>query len=1708
MSLLENGVPQRIELFDPSDWFAADAQFEEWKVGEGNAASESYLRHLRAIFDLQDAELAMAELADDIRAEDRRPLVAVAVGKDQFVANWQRPLTTERPVWWEVSEVHTFGDRVAVIEWETGPGLEFATVAAVGDHGLAINHTTYGRDQFDEACAYAHELAGAVHEHHNRAFDAVSGFWRLVLAEGDIASATALNDPDCETVDRRRMMGDQHLEAEAAGYYTELIQPAGTSVPHEIVRLAIDGNDRALIRLTAADPDGAWAYEVVQIIELGPSGLIRRVVTHSSEDEAQARAEFAATARARSTEHTPAELSNAATEWAVAHHEELASAEVIAITDVPTSLLRTTEPQPMLHVVSYLDDEGVVTSYPPERFVEARADFHERTAAALPESQRAAAAVFSTFGAMVGNPDGMAAMITDDFISVDHGQLSMGEMHADRVRDYQEVRRGDGAIALPRRILDRSSSAVLFEHVEVDADYEWRRVIVMTARGERIDRLEIWDADAEPDARARFEELRSGAQPPTLSNEASEWARSSHPELADAEVLAIADTGAALLRSDGFHVVWIEPDGAGAVSSHGSEELHDAQLVYRRVIDARLPERERATAEFIYAAVAALNDPDRLVEFLGPNYVTVDHRTAGMGSVDREQVHAYREAALETRQSIGIARRVLGRHGDTILVEREETDGEYEWRYLTLLQREGDLLARIELWDPDDEHAALTRFGEVVLSLDAGTIDPDTNDAFVAWFAANPAPPDAQIDLLRTAAQLGAARGDADVASALVSPDFEFVDRRTVVAKPTADGKPGMASLSDEQASMALPVYRTRRVLALSDHALLLEQFRNAQEYEWQMLTLLAVHDGQVTRLEGFDVDDEAAALARFEELSTTAWPDANPSVLRNRATRSITSGMASILSGEEQARGTVTDDFEMIDRRALRVLEFDDPDRYLEYRRSRWNDVTDAAVTPVAIRGERLAVIRYELEWEDDGLDTPSALTVFETDDRGRAKRMVVFDITDVRAALDEMNQRYVKGEGAPYREVIELASALGRAQEVTADDASPSGEFSALLADGCQFTDHRRLGLGRLDRDETVGLVDKGYDDAIAGWATVPTRYLRIAPNVLVVERVDRALDEHEGVVEWQYLTLVEAESGRARRIEFFDADDELAAIARFVELTKSNQGEREILATRGERLTLARVTSDERTHLLVAETDSSGTTTRRARFESDDESAAHACLDEWYVESLGDGPRVVYQGILESKAALAAGRTWSGSTGMVRLTDHRAGGHGTVAGAEWKDRIESLHAVTTGIHHRILHVHRLGPDGSVVDVSMRDADGNEWRTIEVAYGLPDEWEVHLFHPEDLADALDRHDVNVTDLEPHGARLADAQFDAMSAAAARPEGLSNAASEWARHHEPRLADAEVIAVAHDLGALLHDHQEQQYIVVHLDDAGLGHIEMLATRDLGEAVDRYQEIGLLLLSEWERHDLMTLAIQGANAGDPEAATELLTDDYEYVERRVGGLTHDRGAARPLAESISELGGMVVIPRRFIATMPGLLLLELLTHSGGYEWHFLMLYQLRDGRVRRQEIWDLEQEDAALARFEELAREMEPHNAASDVFIQQHVEIFDNQDLEAGLAFVHPEATGEDRRSVITEVTITREQFAENYRQALDAEEPIPWTSRVLHTIGDRIAVVRLLVGSHYDWVTAIEIDGDGLGIRAVNFDHAQLDDALAEAARWHEEQT
>ncbi len=634
--------------------------------------------------------------------------------------------------------------------------------------------------------------------------------------------------------------------------------------------------------------------------------------------------------------------------------------------------------------------------------------------------------------------------------------------------------------------------------------------------------------------------------------------------------------------------------------------------------------------------------------------------------------------------------------------------------------------------------------------------------------------------------------------------------------------------------------------------------------------------DGRYARVELYEPDQEAEALARYDALiggadhvpasAASGPPFANAATrLNERFMRMWEArdwdGIAALHSPSHH----------LDDRRPLMRLRVPAADSLAQLRMMFEVSHSRIVITPIATRGERLSLQRLLFGGDVDAAGGALAidmLSLSELGDDGRVVELLLFDPSELDAAYAELDARFAAAEGAPH---MAFAHAYRRAFAGRDWDA-----IAALYPPTFVEHDHRAIGVLGATRGAEAWMQDRALVE-LAPDTAVRLDHIRVSsrgrlfqvtwmgsrdgapyeiPFVVVTEvdeqgtqqrndlydpeQIDqararfaelvapapsverfanvatRALDRSNAAVgarDWEGFAALVAVGFRVHdrtRVGRFEsgAAEWLAAIRPMVETT-SGPPTRDVLATRGERLALARIRwrgaagdvgPSEVEWLQVIEVDERGDTLTLVSFDPNDVEAGYAELDaRSRVCEETAHPRVAaYQ---DAFSRALASRDWATLTALHAPTlvahDHRLVGWNVLRGpSAFVGALRAMVDLAPDARGRADHLRtsERGLIGEVVWIGTRDGG---------AFESPFLWVVEL-DAEGSAQRLDFYDPH--HLDAALARFAEIHPDPRPN---RHRVRPNAAGALVERFEAAFAAGNLDAVAalwtHDLELVDH---------------------------------------------------------------------------------------------------------------------------------------------------------------------------------------------------------------------------------------------------------------------------------------------------------------
>jgi tetratricopeptide (TPR) repeat protein len=601
-----------------------------------------------------------------------------------------------------------------------------------------------------------------------------------------------------------------------------------------------------------------------------------------------------------------------------------------------------------------------------------------------------------------------------------------------------------------------------------------------------------------------------------------------------------------------FDALTFEPSPAESALSH-----RVANNVARRV----RPNAATADAARLDAAMAA-RDLDALAALSADESETIDHPTGttydNMGDLASRRMmlkardlQFHHEPLATLGESLALHRLSISASG----VDGGRFDvGAYERELLVLSCGETDTRKRhAELFAVDQLGNAVAR----LYNRYADTL-PD-----------GPARTRAAATARSVATVLGPV--DPDRYATAYAPALEAVDHR-ILGTYSARGAEAMLQHYRSVLELADDVaVRDDEVLALRPDALLTRRTHagtaraGGGAYE-RLFLILSVFgtDGLVTRVEFFDVDHEAEALARFDALAAepAATPVANAKrhgrrVRANTATATAARFDAAMAARDADALPPVfADDFEVVDHKTGATYDREGVLSSLRLRLSA-QDPTFADDL-LATLGDSLALSRWSMSangFADGTLDVGpfevEHIGLTEVDAHGRRRLAELFATDRLGDAVARLYERYA--EVLPDGPARDRAAGAARSVTTYTGPYDPD-RYAAAWAPDIEVVDRRVLGTHSARGAEAFIEHYRGWLNLADGTAFHDDELLGLEPGAVLWRRTFSGIDRSGGgAFERQFIQLwTFGADGRITRIEYFDADHVDQALARFDELT----------------------------------------------------------------------------------------------------------------------------------------------------------------------------------------------------------------------------------------------------------------------------------------------------------------------------------------------------------------------------------------------------------------------------------------------------------------------------------------------------------------------------------------------------------------------------
>ncbi|WP_416585331.1 BTAD domain-containing putative transcriptional regulator [Mycolicibacterium elephantis] len=377
---------------------------------------------------------------------------------------------------------------------------------------------------------------------------------------------------------------------------------------------------------------------------------------------------------------------------------------------------------------------------------------------------------------------------------------------------------------------------------------------------------------------------------------------------------------------------------------------------------------------------------------------------------------------------------------------------------------------------------------------------------------------------------------------AATTPEWENVDHRRGAAFAPGEMTAYLQAAWDDSPDTKIyiaEVHRLSNVGAVVTHVAQ-GLSREGFDAEWRDVHLVKVDGDAVSRCELFNETDLDAALAKFDEFSSAAPPEYAAHQVYERFRECFAA------RDWDAMRQLFIDNFLLDDRRrTVNAGVRHGPHAEIEDLQAAAEvGFTDMAMATVATRGSHLALARVHWSRQDHHSEAfhNEWLAVLEIDTDERLHALVMFDLTDIEAAVAELDARYLAGEAAAH----------ARTWSVIADGyaAFNRHELPATTPDWVNI-DHRRM--TSIAPGELFAYVRTSWELA-PNISNLIEVVHRLNDQGAVLTRVATGTSQGGFNAEWRLICLVMFDGELLSRVELFDEEDLDAAIAKFDELTRS--------------------------------------------------------------------------------------------------------------------------------------------------------------------------------------------------------------------------------------------------------------------------------------------------------------------------------------------------------------------------------------------------------------------------------------------------------------------------------------------------------------------------------------------------------------------------
>ncbi|WP_242660531.1 BTAD domain-containing putative transcriptional regulator [Mycobacterium kubicae] len=595
--------------------------------------------------------------------------------------------------------------------------------------------------------------------------------------------------------------------------------------------------------------------------------------------------------------------------------------------------------------------------------------------------------------------------------------------------------------------------------------------------------------------------------------------------------LGTADSSPGAPRDEAYQLFACDEDGRIAMEVWFDLEDTEAALaeldaMHVRFQQRRSPRLENAASRMIerFAACFAAGDLLAAADTFAVDYYLDDRRGVVNSGVRQGRKTAIDDLRVSAQVGFThVAAHFIATRGDRLVLWRSHWSGvnqrpqtfEMDGLHVTEVDADGRAAA-VVAFDPDDLDAATAELDRRYLAGEAAAHAHTWSVIMQAYAALN------------------------RHALAPTTKDWVNIDHRRLVGIDKGGLSAYLrATWADSQQSR----FYVESVHRLTDKGALftrvaLEASQQGFDAEWRGIDILLVEGNLISRCEIFDEDEVNAAAARFEQLNRSARQLENAASraserLRTCFERSDWTAVDKLLADD-----IVTADHRKVVNSGVREGK---AAVFAEIKTTTEIGVRHITSEVIALRGSRLALSRTQTWGRDRRPEAfhSDVLDVVEVNGEEQIVARVVFDLDDIDATFEELERRYLAGEGALYARtwsaVTRICASLNRRE-------LPESEWVNI--------DHRR---GTPFTSSHLNTVLRGLWDVTPQFRIQYEAVHRLSDAGAVVIHHSRGTTDDGSKVEWRMIQVLSVEDGRITRCELYDEADLDAAIENFDELTR---------------------------------------------------------------------------------------------------------------------------------------------------------------------------------------------------------------------------------------------------------------------------------------------------------------------------------------------------------------------------------------------------------------------------------------------------------------------------------------------------------------------------------------------------------------------------